>query len=272
MNQNYLYTKKNEQDKTIIEIKNNKIGQGHFTFIAGPCSVESYEQFFTTASALKKTGVNIIRGGVFKPRTSPYSFQGLKEEGIKILSYVKKELDISVVTEITSVKQIDLFKDIDIIQIGARNMQNFEFLKEIAKLKKPVILKRGFSNTIDEFLLSAEYLLINGCHNIILCERGIRTFEYKTRNTLDISAIPIIKELTHLPIIIDPSHSGGIDRLVYPLSLSSIYAGSDGIIVEVHNDPKNALSDGEQSITPKDFEKLYANANKIFNYKLENNI
>jgi 3-deoxy-7-phosphoheptulonate synthase len=232
------------------------IGGSNFTFIAGPCSVESREQIVAIALAVKKSGASVLRGGAFKPRTSPYAFQGLGAEGIRLLLEAKKESGLPIVTEIMNAGQLPLFQDVDIIQIGARNMQNFDLLKEVGQSKKPILLKRGLANTIEEWLMSAEYIMSKGNENVILCERGIRTFEQLTRNTLDLSAIPLIKELTHLPVIVDPSHATGLSRLVLPLSMAAAAAGSDGLMIEVHNDPPNALCDGAQSIRPEEFDEV----------------
>ncbi len=240
-------------EDTIVEVAGKKFGGNNFNFIAGPCSIESEKQIVDVANAVKEAGATFLRGGAFKPRTSPYSFQGLREDGLKLLLKAKEETGLPIVTELMSVSHLDLFMDIDIIQIGARNMQNFELLKEVGKTKKPVLLKRGLANTIEEWLMSAEYIMSEGCKDIILCERGIRTYETYTRNTLDLSAIPILKELTHLPVIVDPSHASGLARLVKPLSLASVGAGADGLMIEVHNDPKHALCDGAQSIKPNEF-------------------
>ncbi|MCL2475123.1 MAG: 3-deoxy-7-phosphoheptulonate synthase, partial [Chloroflexi bacterium] len=235
----------------------------HFQFIAGPCSVESEKQIVEIALAVQKAGATILRGGAFKPRTSPYSFQGLGGTGIELLLKASAETGMPVVSEIMSVKHLDLFDKIDILQIGARNMQNFELLKEVGKLKKPVLLKRGLSSTIEEWLMSAEYIMSEGNEEVILCERGIRTFETATRNTLDLSAIPVLKELTHLPIIVDPSHATGYARFVKPMSLASVAAGADGLIIEVHNNPAAALCDGPQSITTEAFQNLSEDIDKL---------
>ena len=240
-------------DDTIVDICGNKFGGENFQFIAGPCSIESEKQIIEVAKAVMAAGATLLRGGAFKPRTSPYAFQGLRENGLNLLLEAKKETGMPIVTEIMSIRHIDLFKDVDLIQIGARNMQNFELLKEVGKTRKPVLLKRGLANTIEEWLMSAEYLMSEGCKDIILCERGIRTFEPYTRNTLDLSAIPLLKELTHLPVIVDPSHASGLSRLVKPLSLASVGAGAHGLMIEVHNDPIHALCDGAQSIKPEQF-------------------
>ena len=243
-------------DDTIVDIGGHKFGGDNFQIIAGPCSVETEKQIIEVAEAVKKAGATVLRGGAYKPRTSPYAFQGLREAGLDLLLKAKQETGMPIVTEIMSVNHIDLFKDVDIIQIGARDMQNFELLKEVGKTKKPVLLKRGLANTIQEWLMSAEYIMSEGGKDIILCERGIRTFEPYTRNTLDLSAIPLLKELTHLPVVVDPSHASGLSRLVKPLSLASVGSGAHGLMIEVHNDPKNALCDGAQSITPDQFDDI----------------
>ena len=250
-------------EDTIVDVNGVKFGGDNFVFIAGPCSVETEDQIIEVAQAVKKAGANVLRGGAFKPRTSPYSFQGLRETGIDLLLKAKNETGLPIVTEIMSVRHIDLFQDVDIIQIGARDMQNFELLKEVGKTKKPVLLKRGLCNTIEEWLMSAEYLMSEGCKDVILCERGIRTFEPYTRNTLDLSAIPLLKELTHLPVIVDPSHASGISRLVKPLSLATVGSGADGLMIEVHNNPKKAWCDGAQSITPIQFDEIVKKVNVI---------
>lgn len=243
-------------DDTIVEVCGKKFGGDNFQFIAGPCSIESEKQIIEIAEAVKAAGATFLRGGAFKPRTSPYAFQGLRENGLGLLLKAKAETGMPIVTELMSVKHLDLFKDVDIIQIGARNMQNFELLKEVGKVKKPVLLKRGLANTVEEWLMSAEYIMSEGCKDVILCERGIRTFEPYTRNTLDLSAIPLLKELTHLPVIVDPSHASGLSRLVKPLSLASVGAGAHGLMIEVHNDPPHALCDGAQSVKPEQFEDI----------------
>ena len=248
-------------DDTIVEIGNAKFGGNNFSVIAGPCSIESESQIIEVANAVKQAGATMLRGGAFKPRTSPYSFQGLKAQGLELLLKAKEETGLPIVTEIMSVTHLDLFKDVDLIQIGARNMQNFELLKEVGKTKKPVLLKRGLCNTVEEWLMSAEYLMSEGCKDIILCERGIRTFEPYTRNTLDLSAIPLVKELTHLPVIVDPSHASGLSRLVKPMSLAAVGAGTDGLIIEVHNNPQKALCDGAQSLRPEEFDELVKKVN-----------
>ena len=243
-------------DDTIVDVGGVKFGGNNFQIIAGPCSVESEKQIIFVAEEVKKAGASVLRGGAFKPRTSPYSFQGLREDGLKLLLKAKAETGMPIVTEIMSIRHIDLFADVDLIQIGARDMQNFELLKEVGRLNKPVLLKRGLANTVEEWLMSAEYIMSEGCKDIILCERGIRTFEPYTRNTLDLSAIPLLKELTHLPVIVDPSHASGLSRLVKPLSLASVGAGAHGLMIEVHNDPKKALCDGAQSLRPEEFKEL----------------
>ncbi len=243
-------------EDTIIEVGGHKIGGSNFILMAGPCSVESEKQVITIAEAVKKAGASVLRGGAFKPRTSPYAFQGLRESGIDILVKAKKETGMPIVTEIMSEEYLDKFADVDIIQVGARNMQNFELLKALGRTRKPILLKRGLAATIEEWLMSAEYIMSEGNKEVILCERGIRTFEPYTRNTLDLSAIPLLKELTHLPVIVDPSHASGLSRLVAPLSLAAVGAGSDGLIIEVHNDPPHALCDGAQSLRPEQFADL----------------
>lgn len=243
-------------DDTAIRIGRGAFGGGHFGVIAGPCSIESNEQIIEVAMKVKEAGASFLRGGAFKPRTSPYSFQGLRDDGIRMLLEAKKASGLPIVTEIMSLAHYDLFADVDIIQVGARNMQNFEMLKELGKCDKPILLKRGLSSTIEELLMSAEYIMSSGNTQIILCERGIRTFETATRNTLDISAIPLLKKLTHLPVIVDPSHATGIASLVPPLAKAAVVSGADGLMVEVHSHPAAALCDGAQSITPAQFASL----------------
>ncbi len=243
-------------DDTVIRIGRGAFGGGHFGVIAGPCSIESNEQIIEVAMKVKEAGASFLRGGAFKPRTSPYSFQGLRDDGIRMLLEAKKASGLPIVTEIMSLAHYDLFADVDIIQVGARNMQNFEMLKELGKCDKPILLKRGLSSTIEELLMSAEYIMSSGNTQIILCERGIRTFETATRNTLDISAIPLLKKLTHLPVIVDPSHATGIASLVPPLAKAAVVSGADGLMVEVHSHPAAALCDGAQSITPAQFASL----------------
>ena len=243
-------------DDTIIEVRGQKIGGGHFAVMAGPCSVESEPQILEITGSIMQSGANFLRGGAFKPRTSPYAFQGLERNGIKFLLECKREYGIPIVTEIMGISDIPLFEDVDIIQVGARNMQNFRLLKELGHLKQPILLKRGLANTIEELLISAEYIMSGGNENVILCERGIRTFETYTRNTFDLSAIPMIKRISHLPVIADPSHAAGLDWMVEPLAKAAVAAGADGIMIEVHNDPPHALSDGKQSLTPARFAEI----------------
>ena len=243
-------------EDTIVDIKGIKFGGNNFQLIAGPCSIESEAQMIAVAQAVKEAGATLLRGGAFKPRTSPYAFQGLREKGLDLLLKAGRETGLPVVTELMSVKHIGYFEEVDVIQIGARNMQNFELLKEVGRFGKPVLLKRGLANTIEEWLMSAEYIMSEGNHDVILCERGIRTYEPYTRNTLDLSAIPLLKELTHLPIIVDPSHATGLSRLVEPMSMASVSAGADGLMIEVHNDPKRALCDGAQSLRPEQFKSV----------------
>lgn len=244
-------------DNTLIEVNGRKIGEGHFIIISGPCSVESEEQIVSIAKELKKTGASFLRGGAYKPRTSPYSFQGLGLEGLEFLKIARAETGLPIVSEIMSTDVLDRFvDDVDIIQVGARNMQNFVMLRELGKTNKPILLKRGLSATLEEWLMSAEYILNEGNENVILCERGIRTFETYTRNTLDLSAVPAIKKLSHLPIIVDPSHATGKSWMVGIMSKAALVSGADGVVIEVHNNPKCALSDGEQSITPAEYASI----------------
>ncbi len=246
-------------DDTVIDIKGIKIGGGNIGMIAGPCSVESYEQMDATAQKLHSYGVKILRGGAFKPRTSPYSFQGLGEEGLKILRSVADKYNMLVTSEVMEVNQIPLFlKYVDILQVGARNMQNFNLLTNLGEIRKPILLKRGLSATIEEWLMSAEYIMAGGNREVILCERGIRTFEHMTRNTLDISAIPVVQKISHLPIMVDPSHATGLRDKVAPMSKAAVAAGADGLIIEVHNNPDTALCDGAQSLYPEQFADLFA--------------
>ena len=254
-----------------INVGENSIGSNNITIIAGPCSVESEEQIVNIAERVKVSGATFLRGGVFKPRTSPYSFQGLGENGLELLKIAKEKTGLPIVTELMSLEYLDRFlEDVDVIQIGARNMQNYPLLKEVGKIKRPVLLKRGMSATIEEFLMAAEYIMLEGNENVILCERGIRTFERYTRNTLDLSAVPILKKLSHLPVIVDPSHGTGLWWLVEPLSKAAIAVGADGLIIEVHNDPLNARCDGEQSITTGRFQKLMESLKLVA--KVENKI
>ena len=248
---------------TIIDVGGVKIGGGHFAMMAGPCSVESEEQIIEVAKAVKASGANILRGGAFKPRTSPYAFQGMKGEGIQLLLKAKEETGLPIVTEIMNISTLDLFADVDIIQVGARNMQNFDLLKELGKTNKPILLKRGLANTLQELLMSAEYIMSEGNENIMLCERGIRTFETYTRNTLDLSAVSVLHDLSHLPVIVDPSHATGKAKLVPPMAIAATAAGADGLIIEVHNDPAHALCDGAQSLTPAQFDVLNQKVQKI---------
>ena len=241
---------------TIIQVGDARIGGGYFAMIAGPCSVESEEQIIEVARAVKESGANILRGGAFKPRTSPYAFQGMKDAGIKLLLEAKREVGLPIVTEIMNISTLDLFADVDVIQVGARNMQNFDLLKELGKTNKPILLKRGLANTIQELLMSAEYIMSEGNENVILCERGIRTFETATRNTLDLSAVSVLHELSHLPVVVDPSHATGKARLVPPMACAAAAAGADGIMVEVHNNPSCALCDGAQSLRPEEYAEL----------------
>ena len=248
---------------TIIQCGNVRIGGGYFAMIAGPCSVESEEQIIDVATAVKESGADILRGGAFKPRTSPYAFQGMKDEGIKLLLKAKEVTGLPVVTEIMNINTLDLFADIDIIQVGARNMQNFDLLKELGKTNKPILLKRGLANTLQELLMSAEYIMSEGNENVILCERGIRTFEAATRNTLDLSAVSVLHELTHLPVVVDPSHATGVAKLVSPMAAAATAAGADGLMIEVHNNPSCALCDGAQSLTPTQFDELNRRVQRI---------
>ena len=244
-------------EDTVVTVGDAKIGGGNFSVIAGPCSVESEEQIVAVAEDVQRSGAALMRGGAFKPRTSPYSFQGMGTEGLDLLLKAKAATGVPIVTEIMSPKYCQLFEDkVDVIQVGARNMQNFDLLKEVGKLSKPVLLKRGLSNSYEEWIMSAEYIMSEGNENVILCERGIRTFETYTRNTLDVSAIPAVKKMSHLPVIVDPSHSAGMYWMVEPLALAAVAAGADGLIIEVHNDPANAKCDGQQSLTPERFDNL----------------
>ena len=243
-------------DDTVVSVGDAKFGGGHFAMIAGPCSVESEEQIVYVAKAVKAAGAQLLRGGAFKPRTSPYDFQGLHGEGIRLLEIAKQETGLPIVTELMNIKHLPLFENVDVIQIGARNMQNFDLLKAVGRQEKPVMIKRGMSATYEEWLMSAEYVMAGGNENVILCERGVRTFETYTRNTLDLAAIPVLRKLTHLPIIVDPSHATGIARLVRPMALAAAACGSDGLIIEVHNDPIHALCDGAQSLRPEQYDDL----------------
>ena len=243
-------------EDTIIPVGNTQIGGGTLTIMAGPCSVESEEQIVTVAKAVKASGATMLRGGAFKPRTSPYAFQGMGAEGLELMKLARTETGLPIVSEIMDASQLPLFDDVDVIQVGARNMQNFNLLKVLGKQPKPVMIKRGLSSTYEEWLMSAEYVMASGNEQVILCERGIRTFETYTRNTLDLAAIPVLRHLTHLPVIIDPSHATGKYALVAPLAMGAVATGCDGLLIEVHNDPAHALSDGPQSLNPDAFDKL----------------
>ncbi|MBR0164611.1 MAG: 3-deoxy-7-phosphoheptulonate synthase [Lachnospiraceae bacterium] len=250
-------------EDTIVDVAGVKVGHGNFCVIAGPCSVESEEQIKEVARAVKTAGAQMLRGGAFKPRTSPYDFQGLKADGLELLKAAREETGLPIVSECMGVTDLALFEDVDVIQIGARNMQNFELLKAVGRLSKPVLLKRGLANTLKEFLMSAEYIMSEGNDRVILCERGIRTFDDYTRNTLDLAAVSMLRELTHLPIIVDPSHATGIARLVPPMALAATASGADGLIIEVHNDPMHALCDGAQSLKPEEFDRLMRRIGRI---------
>ena len=258
--------KKFHPEPTVVDIGGIKIGGGNFQVIAGPCSVESEEQITEVAKAVKQSGATLMRGGAFKPRTSPYAFQGLRAGGIDLLVKAKEETGMPIVTEIMSAAHLPFFDEVDVIQVGARNMQNFELLKMLGKQDKPILLKRGLANTIEEWLMSAEYIMAGGNKNVILCERGIRTFETATRNTLDLSAVTVLKEKTHLPVIVDPSHATGVVQYVEPLSIAAIAAGADGLIIEVHNNPQKALCDGPQSLTPAQFDNTMKKILKMRNF------
>ena len=248
---------------TAIEIGDTKIGAGSFAMIAGPCSVESEAQILEVARRVKAAGATMLRGGAFKPRTSPYDFQGLKADGIELLLEAKRETGLPIVTEIMNATHLPLFEQVDVIQVGARNMQNFELLKELGKTDKPILLKRGLANTLKELLMSAEYIMSEGNEKVILCERGIRTFETATRNTLDLSAVPVLHEMTHLPVVVDPSHGTGLARILPTMAMAAAAVGADGLIIEVHNDPQHALCDGAQSLTPDQFDTLMSKVNTI---------
>ena len=253
--------RKFHEDDSVVDCGGVKIGGGSFQIIAGPCSVENRDQIIAVAQAVKKSGAGLLRGGAFKPRTSPYAFQGLHEKGLELLSEAKKATGLPIVTEIMEASHLPLFEDVDVVQVGARNMQNFELLKELGQTRKTILLKRGLANTLEELLMSAEYIMAGGNSNVILCERGIRTFETATRNTLDLSAVPVLRQLSHLPIIVDPSHATGKAALVPPMAVAAVAAGADGLIIEVHNDPQHALCDGSQSLRPEVFDAL---ARKLF--------
>ena len=248
---------------SVIDVSGVKVGGGNFAMIAGPCSVESHDQIISIAQDVKAAGANMLRGGAFKPRTSPYDFQGLKADGLELLLEAKKITGLPIVTEIMNANHLPLFENVDLIQVGARNMQNCELLKELGHTNKPILLKRGLANTIKELLMAAEYIMSGGNENIILCERGIRTFETATRNTLDLSAIPVLHELTHLPVVIDPSHATGVARYVKPMAIAAAAAGCDGLIIEVHNDPPHALCDGAQSLRPEQYEDVAKSVSKV---------
>ncbi|MCQ2437876.1 MAG: 3-deoxy-7-phosphoheptulonate synthase [Clostridia bacterium] len=252
---------------TVIDVAGKaKIGGGNFMMIAGPCSVETHDQIISVAQSVKASGAHVLRGGAFKPRTSPYSFQGLHGKGIDLLEEAREASGLPIITEIMDINHLPLFENVDIIQVGARNMQNFELLKELGQTKKPILLKRGLANTIEELLMSAEYIMAGGNENVSLCERAIRTVETAPRNTLDLSAIPVLHKHTHLPVVIDPSHATGINELVAPMALAAVAAGADGLIIEVHNDPPHALCDGKQSLTPEQFDDLAKKIRAILPY------
>ncbi len=257
---------------TVVDVGTARIGGGHFMMIAGPCSVENHDQILSVAESVKASGANMLRGGAFKPRTSPYAFQGLHAQGIELLTEAKKKTGLPIITEIMDINHLPLFEDVDVIQVGARNMQNFELLKELGQTRKPILLKRGLANTIEELLMSAEYIMAGGNENIILCERGIRTFETATRNTLDISAVPVLHKLTHLPVVVDPSHGTGSSELVPTMALAAVAAGADGLIIEVHNDPPHALCDGKQSLTPEQFDNLCNSIRALIPYAAKEEI
>jgi 3-deoxy-7-phosphoheptulonate synthase len=253
-------------EDTVVEARGAKVGSGNFALIAGPCSVESEEQMVGIARAVKAAGATLLRGGAFKPRTSPYSFQGLGKQALDYLSAAKKETGLPIVTELMDISQLELFDDVDVIQIGTRNMQNYDLLKAVGRQKKPVLLKRGMASTYEEWLMSAEYIMSEGNPNVILCERGIRTFEPSTRNTLDLTCIPLLRKQTHLPILIDPSHATGKYALVPAMSMAAVAAGCDGLLIEVHNDPQHAWSDGAQSLRPDKFDTLCKNLLSMHEY------
>lgn len=253
-------------EDSVVDVSGVKVGSGNMAFIAGPCSVETFDQVLEIAKSAKASGANLLRGGAFKPRTSPYSFQGLGLEGLDILYKVKEEVGLPIVTELMSAEYLDIFEEkVDLIQIGARNMQNFDLLKQLGKVKRPILLKRGLNATYEEWIMSAEYIMASGNENVILCERGIRTFESYTRNTLDLQSIPVLNKLTHLPVVIDPSHAGGKWWLVDSMAKAAVAAGADGLMIEVHNDPENALCDGAQSLKPEKFDKLMKELTAIAN-------
>ena len=250
-------------EDSVVDCSGVKIGGGNFQVIAGPCSVESVEQMIGIAKSVKAAGATLLRGGAFKPRTSPYSFQGLGKRGIEILLEAKKETGLPIVTELMSIEHLPLFNDVDVIQIGARNMQNFDLLRELGHVNKPILLKRGLANTLKELLMSAEYIMAGGNERIILCERGVRTFETYTRNTLDLSAVAVLHELSHLPVVVDPSHATGAARYVKPMAMAAAACGADGLMIEVHNDPQHARCDGPQSLTPEQFDDVAKAVEKV---------
>ena len=258
--------RKFHEDDSVVDCGGVPIGGGHFQIIAGPCSVENREQIIAVAQAVKASGAGMLRGGAFKPRTSPYAFQGLHEKGLELLSEAKKATGLPIVTEIMEASHLPLFENVDVVQVGARNMQNFELLKELGQTRKTILLKRGLANTLEELLMSAEYIMAGGNENVILCERGIRTFETYTRNTLDLSAVPVLRKLTHLPVVVDPSHGTGHADLVPAMATAATVAGADGIIIEVHNDPPHALCDGKQSLTPEQFDALAQRVRAVLPY------
>ncbi len=261
--------RKFHEDDSVIDCGGGvKIGGDHFQIIAGPCSVENREQIISVAESVKAGGAGMLRGGAFKPRTSPYAFQGLHEKGLELLSEAKKATGLPIVTEIMEAAHLPLFEDVDVIQVGARNMQNFELLKELGQTRKTILLKRGLANTLEELLMSAEYIMAGGNENVILCERGIRTFETYTRNTLDLSAVPVLRRLTHLPVVVDPSHGTGHAYLVKSMAMAATVAGADGLIIEVHNDPPHALCDGKQSLTPEQFADLAECIRNVLPYRV----
>ncbi len=258
--------RKMHPEDTVVQVGDVKIGGGNFAIIAGPCSVESEEQICEIAESVKASGAHMMRGGAFKPRTSPYAFQGMRADGIALLEEAKGKTGLPIVTEIMDLSQLPLFEQVDVIQVGARNMQNFELLKGLGKTNKPILLKRGLANTLQELLMSAEYIMAGGNEQVILCERGIRTFETATRNTLDLSCIPVLRKMTHLPIVIDPSHATGLASLVKPMAMAAAVAGADGLIIEVHNNPARALCDGPQSLTPEAFDDMVKAVNQVLPY------
>ena len=262
--ENLICSRASQSEDTVIKIDSaNSIGGGSFAVIAGPCSVESEKQIVEIAEAVQRAGATFLRGGAYKPRTSPYDFQGLEAEGLRLLLKAKAETGLPIVSEIVDASNLELFKDVDVLQIGSRNMQNYALLKALGRCSKPILLKRGYAATYQEFLTAAEYILAEGNSNVILCERGIRTFETYTRNTLDIAAVPVLKQLSHLPIFADPSHGSGRSELVGSLALAAVAAGADGLMIEVHNNPSEAMSDGRQSITPQQFAELMKRVNTV---------